>query len=381
MQADTARAHAKPGTEEVVLTMGGGGETFRFPIVADETDGPPDGAEVSLSVPAGFGSAPPPPKGKVVGRDLVIDHLTDRHINILATAADGSTAIVRILGDARKTKIGSDAKFRKPRALAVTAHDRKGDPLAGYLVQCRSPGNNPIGKEAAIGADGSARIDGLPAQRLDVTIRGTTENIWQARVAGVVDLTKPGDGTPRSRARARAPLRDARHRRRREAPAADDLGAHGRGARRHDGGRHRTARRGSGRGDPALQLPPGSEAEGRQAERLRKGLPFRDGAVTASSDEDAIIELEAALVTGATIRIHVVPPADNVHDVGVEVYDDAYVFVDAARVPRPGRRRDREEADRARVRRPARGALPRSRRDDRARRASRRTSRRAQAPI
>ena len=41
--------------------------------------------------------------------------------------------------------------------------------------------------------------------------------------------------------------------------------------------------------------------------------------VRLPSDEDAIIELEAALVTGATIRIHVVPPADNVHDVGVEV--------------------------------------------------------------
>jgi hypothetical protein len=148
MKGDTARAHAKPGTEEVVLTIGGGGETFRFPIAADETDGPPDGAEVSLSVPAGYGGAPPPQKGKVVGRDLVIDHLTERHINILATAADGSSAIVRILGEARKTKIGSDAKFKKPRVLTVTAHDRSGRPLAGYLVHVRAPETIPSARRS-----------------------------------------------------------------------------------------------------------------------------------------------------------------------------------------------------------------------------------------
>jgi hypothetical protein len=54
-----------------------------------------------------------------------------------------------------------------------------------------------------------------------------------------------------------------------------------------------------------------------------KGCPATTVPVRLPSDEDEIIEIEAALVTGATIRIHVVPPADNVHDVGVESYDDA----------------------------------------------------------
>src|SRR5207247_8298980 len=91
----SVRGTAKPGEPELVVTVPTG-ETFTFPIVTDETDGPPDGATVMLSVPQGYGGAEPPPTGKVVGRDLRIDRVTKDCINILARADDCTAAVGRI---------------------------------------------------------------------------------------------------------------------------------------------------------------------------------------------------------------------------------------------------------------------------------------------
>ncbi|MCA9322194.1 MAG: hypothetical protein KDB53_15750, partial [Planctomycetes bacterium] len=109
-------ARAEPGADSLEVLIPAG-VTYRFPIVVDETPGPDDGAVVRLSVPRGYGGAAPPSTGRVVGRDVVVEGASEHCMNILAMAEDGSMAILRLLREAKKTHIGSDAKFKLPRTL------------------------------------------------------------------------------------------------------------------------------------------------------------------------------------------------------------------------------------------------------------------------
>jgi hypothetical protein len=314
----SARAQAKPGTEEVVLTVGEGGETFTFPIVADETDGPPDGAELKLSVPEGYGGAPPPALGKVAGRNVVIDGVTKGCINILATADDGTRALLRILGEARNTKVGSEAKFKRPRTLFVTAHDRAGKPLSGEVVHCRSQGNSPLGKEATIGGDGTARIEGLSPQKVDVTIRRKGERSpFGGRTAGSADLTK-GD------ARLELVVEQAREcvlyvtvDGEKRLPATFRVNI--------------AAERGMGGGDVGaieedpekavlrFSVRPDPKQASLNLDVSGKGCPLVTVALAIPKD-DSVLEGTAALVTGGKVLIHVLPPSDNIHSVSLETW-------------------------------------------------------------
>ena len=139
--------------------------------------GPPDGAVVKLGPPPFWGGVPPPPQGRVVGRALVVDHLSGLCREFLATAEDGSMALLKI-------EDGADAKFKRPRTLAVSARDRTGVPLAGYVVELRSRGTEENCPSATLGADGTARIGGLYPNRVNVCLIRR----------GEIGITKVGDG-------------------------------------------------------------------------------------------------------------------------------------------------------------------------------------------
>src|SRR5204863_9814009 len=75
-------------------------------------------------------------------------------------------------------------------------------------------------------------------------------------------------------------------------------------------------------GDLRFRVRPDSKAETVNLSVVGKGCPAATVPLTLS-DGDGVIEASVALVTGAQARIHVLPPADNVHEVGLQRYADA----------------------------------------------------------
>ena len=319
--ADRPRATAEPGAEEVVIVLAAGGETFAFPIVPDETDGPPDGAEVKLSVPEGHGGAAPPSKGKVVGRDLLIDRVAPRCSNILATAPDGTVAQLSISREGRRTGVGSDAKFKRLRALVVAAHDRKGTPLAGLVVQCRTRGSLTIGRPATTGVDGTARLEGLFPQRVDVTVRRRGESAFFGSTAAAADLTKPGDGRVEIvlETERRCVLHVTVDGEKRLPPTISFTMT--------VGGPMGTRPVGALEEDPyaatvSFAFRPDARPEAPSLTVTGKGCAATTVPIVLPVDENAAFEADVALVSGAKVRVHVLPPADNLHDVAVESWDE-----------------------------------------------------------
>jgi hypothetical protein len=319
---DRPRATAEPGAEEVVIVLGTGGETFTFPIVPDETDGPRDGGEVTLSVFEGHGGAAPPSKGKVAGRNLVIDRISTQCSNFLATAADGSVAHLSISKEARSTGIGSDAKFKRLRVLVVEVRDRKGTPLAGIVVQCRTRGNVPIGRPARTGADGTARLEGLFPQRVDVSVLRRGESPFAGSAVAAADLTKPGDGRIEIvlEAERRCVLHVTVDGEKRLPPTISVMMTGG-------GGRPGPRPVGTLEEDPyaatvSFAFRPDPNAQALSLYITGKGFAATTVPLVLPADENAAFDANVALVTGAKVRVHVLPPADNLHGVAVETWDE-----------------------------------------------------------
>jgi hypothetical protein len=337
------RTKVEPGAAEVVLLLNGGGETFTFPLEADETDGPPDGAEIRLSALPGTSSAPPPAKGKVVGRNLVVEHLTERTRSALATAPDGSMARLRISNDQMAAKVGSEARFKRPRALVVTVRDRFGAPLAGLLVQCRLQGDAAVGRQVTTGADGTARIEGLYPQSVTVHVRRSGESGDAA--SGAADLTPPGDGRvdvtlESERACVLHVTVDGVKR----LPPSFHVGIIGPQGIAHEGVGPVDEDPDSGTLRFGLRPDPGAESI--TLAFSAQGFPHATVRLPVTKD-GAPLEGTVALTSGATLRVKVVPPADGVQEVGYEVWQSGGSWAIrefAGQVGEMGKRTGRHEA-------------------------------------
>jgi hypothetical protein len=229
-------------------------------------------------------------------------------------------ARLRITAEARATRVGSEAKFKKPRSLLVTVHDRAGAPLAGELVQCAAGG---IGVDApvAIGSDGSARIEGLYPQQWDVMLVRPGDRSFGREPAGRVDLTKPGD--------ARVDLVLERERRcvlhltvngEKRLPATFDvwtvnergmlMGGLGPFDEDPEEGIVRFPIR-----PAANQAKMDLRVSGRGCPPVAVSLPL--------PEDDSVLEGSAALVSGATVKIRVLPPSDGIHAAVLEAWKEA----------------------------------------------------------
>lgn len=311
MSGETPQGTAKPGDEMLVINIPAG-ETFTFPIVADETEGPPDGSTVTLKVPPGYGGGMPPETGKIVGRSIVIDRVPARGINLLATARDGTMAIVRILGDARKTKIGSEAKFKTPRKLTVSVRDRGGNVPRGVSVRIATQGNSPVGDLREVPADGLVEFSGLYPERYSVKVGRPNAGELFGKESGSIDLAQPGDRRldvvveeERSFVVRMTLNGEAR------LPTTYGLS--------FDRATIGEIDEDADRGVLRFAARPANDAKDLKLTANAAGCAPVSIDVPAAR-ESAPTELEVALVSGATVRVKIVPPADQMHDVRLERY-------------------------------------------------------------
>ena len=298
---DAQKATAEPGTPELVLRISAEGATHAFPIVADEVAGPPDGAVVELGPPPFWGGVPPPPQGRVVGRTLVVDHLSEVCREFLATAEDGSMALLKI-------EDGAEAKFKRPRALTVSARDRTGVPLAGLVVELRSRGTNENCVSTTLGADGTARIGGLYPNRVNVCVIRP----------GEIGITRVGDADLEQASESRVDLVvepaqaclvrvtvDGEKR----LPPRYSITTHGLSIDSIDEDAEEAVLRLN------LRRKPAADSFGIYA--VARGHPPSSVVFTEPPDGGPI-EGVLAFVTGAKARVRVLPADDDVHDAVLE---------------------------------------------------------------
>jgi hypothetical protein len=311
---------------------GAKGETLVFPIVADETDGPPDGSIVKLSRPTRDGASPPP-TGKVVGRAIVVDGVSPDCEDILATAPDGTMADLLFTREGGKTQVGS-AQFKNPRTLIVSVRDKAGVPLAGYRAQCRSDRTgmkyamcqmsepvpyDPVGPIVTLDSAGSARFEGLSSDAWFVAVWKADGPEPRHDVAGFVDLTPPGE--------KRADLVVERARRcvihvtvdgQKKLPPAvavrrlfDHVGPieedRSTATLRFEVRPHKW--------DTSLDLA----VEG--AGCAGAGYTGADVDLKLSADPSVVLEGSVDLTSGGDVRVRVLPAPHGLHDVGLETKD------------------------------------------------------------
>jgi hypothetical protein len=158
------------------------GRTIRWRIAAGDAAPPAEGATVSLTRGvAGWLPEMSPAALRVEHGELAGYGFSAGEVRGVAVAADGAIARLRP---------GEDARFTRPRTVAVTVRDSGGAPLPAVDVSLRSQADREVAAAVRTGADGRALFEGLEPEAglLDVWTR--TESPPDARCVATVDVTK-----------------------------------------------------------------------------------------------------------------------------------------------------------------------------------------------
>src|SRR5207237_6195779 len=97
-------------------------------------------------------------------RRLVVEGCPPASIRALASTSDGAIALLY----ASASGDGKETSFRAARTITVTLTDSDGSPVAGWFLNARNQGNNPLGTPARTDAAGHATLGPFYGQLVEV---------------------------------------------------------------------------------------------------------------------------------------------------------------------------------------------------------------------
>jgi hypothetical protein len=164
------------------------GRRVTVPVIAGELPVPAAGTPLAISFAPGgrhFGDERAAPEGVTMGvSEIVIPSWDDWGLFHVHTP-EGAVAFLNVQPD---KDVGVPTSFVRARSITVHVKDPEGRSVAGASCTALNQGNNPFGEAAKTDATGTARIEGLTADLVNVLVSAADE-VGRGFDAGSVDTT------------------------------------------------------------------------------------------------------------------------------------------------------------------------------------------------
>jgi len=185
-----------PPDEDIVRIVLPAGRRVRWPVQAGEVPVPADGTPLALRRDIGWGVPPGVEKGVVEAGYVVVEGLLPAPpVRVFAVTPDGLLAFLRVEAGATE---GPPVSFVHGRTLEIVARLSDGNPAAKRsmtVLDARHSWTTWVRADE----DGVARLDGLPAEEIEIRVPGASEGAVAADLrAGDarVEVEFPGSPDP-----------------------------------------------------------------------------------------------------------------------------------------------------------------------------------------
>jgi hypothetical protein len=179
-RADAPRVDVAPDSVHARVTLRRA-RTVRWEVRDGERPRPAEGAEVRVAEArlfshpffaealageddlASWGAR----RGRIDGRDLVVDGLDGREVRLVARSPDGSLALLRAAAGAGR---GEPTRFLLPRRLEVVVRDEDGRPVTDFAAVLKDADGEPLASSNPPDRDGRIAFETLPATEAAVCV-------------------------------------------------------------------------------------------------------------------------------------------------------------------------------------------------------------------
>jgi len=169
------------------------GRRVRVPVIAGEVPVPAALTPLEISFAPGgkhYGDERAAPTGVTMGVSEIVIPSWDGWGLFHARTPDGAIAVLNVPGD---HDAGAPTSFVRSRSILVHVKDSEGRSVEGARCTAHNQGNNPFGEPAHTDASGTARIEGLPAELVNLFV-AAKDDAGRGFDAGSVD-TRDGDAS------------------------------------------------------------------------------------------------------------------------------------------------------------------------------------------
>lgn len=169
------------------------GRLVRVPVIAGEVPVPAAGTPLEISFAPGgkhYDDERAAPTGVTMGVSEIVIPSWDGWGLFHARTPDGTIAVLNVPAD---HDAGAPTSFVRSRSIVVRVKDAEGRSVEGARCAAHNQGNNRFGEAAKTDASGTARIEGLTAELVNVFI-AAKDDAGRGFDAGSVD-TRTGDAS------------------------------------------------------------------------------------------------------------------------------------------------------------------------------------------